>query len=483
MTRGIPRDVVIIGGGVAGLSACIYARLAGHNVILLEALPAVGGKAAGIDTAGYKLDPGPSIVILKRLYERLFLDAGRRMEDYLQFRPLNPISRVCFEGMPTVDLPSSRVECERLVSDIDPHDGRSFKSLMLQLDRVAPLIDKTIFKRPFDAAYQLLNPSMIQVARYLDVRTGYRQSVDRTFQSPMLRAFFYGFPSYGGQSYDSVAPGAFLIPYLMIQEGVYYPEGGVAAIPVALKRLAIELGVDIRLNAKVVQLELSGNQVSSVRLSDGSTISGSHFICGADRLTCQKWLGREVSAAPSFSYFTVHWGLKKRWEWLRHHTLLIPKEFENGFEMLYRKKEFPDPPIIYLNETSGTDESVAPAGCSNLFAVVTSPAEEPHLDWVGTADILKESIKQRMAGFGIDFTDQDIDFERIQTPTYFRQAHGSYRGSLYGPDESQRLFGMMPLRNYDEKLGNLFYCGGSVQPGAGLPMVLLSGKFAAGKIR
>lgn len=167
---------------------------------------------------------------------------------------------------------------------------------------------------------------------------------------------------------------------------------------------------------------------------------------------------------------------------LSHHTLLVPKDFEKGFDGLYRRRELANPPIVYLNATHTEDPSTAPAGCSNLFAVVTSPAQEDHLDWKLVEKVGKERVSRTMDQFGFGIADDKIDFERVQTPTYFAEEHGNYRGSLYGPDEKHRLFGMMPNRNWDEEISNLFYCGGSVQPGAGLPMVTLSGKFAAERL-
>lgn len=476
------KDVVVLGGGVGGLSAAIYARLAGHEVCLLEASDVVGGKAAGIEIGGYRLDPGPSIIILTRIYEQLFRDGGRRMEDYLSFQRLDPISRVYFGQDAPIDLPANRDECERLVDGISPDDGKNFREIMGKLDKVSPHIDRSIFARPFDAGLQLVNLDLLSMARYFNVQASYKQLIDGWFQSPLLRAFFYGFPSYGGQSYESKAPGALLIPYLMIQEGVYYPAGGVSAIPKALEKLARELGVEIRTGCKVTGLEASGKRVEAVELSDGSKMKADAFISGIDRLTTKAWLGEVSDVQPSYSYFTLHWGIRRKIRGLKHHTLLVPKDFEKGFERLYKKRRFPNPPIVYLNETTELDSGVAPEGCSNLFAVVTSPAIEKEFEWETETEICRTEVLRVMTDAGIEFHPDEIDFERVQNPPYFAQAQGNYKGSLYGPDEAHRLFGMLPLRNYDEMYRNLFYCGGSVQPGAGLPMVVLSGKFAAGKL-
>ena len=475
------KRVAIVGAGMGGLSAAIYSRLAGWEVDVYEQASKVGGKAAGIEQSGYRLDPGPSIIILPRIYEHVFQTAGRNMADYLSFTRLDPFSRVYYEGEEPLDLPADRDECLATLEDRFPRDATSFRLLMGKLDRVAPHIDRSIFKGPIDQSWKLANPHLMAVALQFNMRASYRQLVDDWFKSPLLRAFFYGFPSYGGQSYDSRAPGALLIPYLMLQEGVFYPKGGVAAIPAAFERLALELGVRIHLNKRVMGLKILNRRVRGIEV-EGQLEACDAVISNLDRFSTAKWLGRVHTESPSFSYFTVHWGIKRPVGGLAHHTLFVPAKFESGFERLYSDRCFPDPPIVYLNATHLVDPAVAPAGHSNLFAVVTSPGMEPRIDWPAEVARCRTLVLNQLTNHGIHWTEDDIVFERIQTPVYFAETHGNYLGSLYGLDERHRLFGLLPHRNYDEQVKNLFYCGGSVQPGAGLPMVTLSGKFAAERL-
>jgi phytoene desaturase len=475
----MPKRVVVIGGGLGGISAAIHARLAGADVTLVEA-HRLGGKAAGIEIGGYRLDPGPSIVILPEIYEAVFAAAGKRMSDYLRFQRLDPITRVYFEGGEGfIDLPADREACVATLREISGPDANALRDLLSRLDKVAPHVEASIFRGPIHQPWQLLNPHLVAMARHLGAVTNYKALIDRLFESPLARAFFYGFPSYGGQSYNGSAAGALLIPYYMLARGVFYPEGGVAAIPTALAKLARELGVAVREDSPVTGLKTEQKRVTSVELAQGETISCDALISNVDRTTTRQWLNIHPTCAPSFSYFTAHWGVKRPLSGLAHHVLLVPKSFERGFEQLYNERRLPDEPIAYLNVTSETDTNVAPPGCTNLFAVLTSPACESGIDWnVFQVEALART-KSMLSRFGWDIQDSDLDFQRIQTPQYFQSQHGNYKGSLYGVDESCRLFGILPERCIDETYANLFYCGASVQPGAGLPMVTLSGKFAA----
>lgn len=474
------RSVIIVGAGQGGLSAAIHARLRGFDVLVLETSSGVGGKAQAINTDGFRWDPGPSIVILPRIYEDVFKRAGRRLEDYLQFHRLETISRVYFEGQEPFDLPSDSEACLDVLREVAPEDLDAFERFMAILKKVSHLVDETVFSRPFETIWHLLDPKLVKLGLPFDARKTYKQLVDSWFKNPILRAFFYGFPSYGGQTYDSHAPGALMIPFLMLDEGVFYPQGGVAAIPEAFYRLACELGVEFRFEAKVKNLITDQNRVTHASLEGGELIAADSFISNVDRLTVQSWIGAPSSASPSFSYFTIQWGLKARKFELPHHSLLVPKDFENGFEALYRKAEFPKRPIVYLNDTVGIDPLTVPSGAGNLFAVVTCPALVSTCNWQSEAKTFEDRTVSVMSAFGLDIVDSEVVVKRVQTPAVFAERDGSYRGSLYGPTEFERAFkGLFPLTNRDPKFKNLFYCGGSVQPGAGLPMVTLSGRFAA----
>ncbi len=464
---------------MGGLSAAIYARLAGHSVLVLERSTAPGGKAAGIEIQGYQLDPGPSIIILTRLYEAVFRDAGRSMSDYLQFDRLDVISRVYFGAEPPIDLPRDEDACFALLHDMNPADARRLKQVFGKIESVESTLDQTIYDHPFERPIDLMHPALLRFGMKFNPLKTYKRMVDEMFTLPLLRAFFYGFPSYGGQSYHAKAPGAFMIPYYMMREGVYFPQGGVRAIPFAFAKLASELGVEFRYGADVVGVESESGRVKSLKLGSGERIESEWVISNLDRSRFSGLMGAPVTEPPSFSYFTAHWGVGQEIPGLEHHNLFIPTDFESGFRELYDHSRFPTHPIVYLNATHHLDPAAAPTGCSNLFAVVTAPAAVDGIDWAADSPGYVDRVRSVLRDAGCEWSTADIQFERIQNPLYFAHAHGNYLGSLYGLSEGHRLWGMFPATNTDPRWPNVVFCGGSVQPGAGLPMVTLSGKFAA----
>lgn len=478
----MPR-AVIVGAGLGGLSAAIHLRLDGWDVTVLEAREQSGGKASSATESGFTFDLGPSIVIMPEIYRAVFEQAGKSMEDYLRFTRLETISRIYFEGLKApIDLPADEAGCLDVVKQHAPSDLEAFKELLDQVESVYVDIEGTIFSRPFHRPWQMLQPGLARFARKFSVRTPFKQDVDRRFQSPLLRAFFYGFPAYGGQSYHSPSPGSYLIPWSMIRGGVYWPVGGVSAIPLAFERLARELGVEFLFSTPATGLRCERSCVTSVQTPDYE-LGADLVVSNRDRLTTEPWVREAPTPRPSFSYFTLHYGFRRPAPALSHHTLLVPADFERGFEELYNQRQFPQRPIVYLNEVSAIEPAMSASGGANVFAVITSPADEPQLDWGNREEEYQRRVEKLIRSFELGLDLDEVVVLRRQTPLTFASRDGNYYGSLYGPSEESRLWGFMPLRTQDEHYSNLLYVGGSVQPGAGMPMVTLSGKFAAEKAR
>lgn len=467
---------------MAGLNAAIHARLHGFEVMLLEQRSEAGGKAAGIEVEGFQLDPGPSILILTRLYEQVFRRAGRSMSEFLKFRRLEVLSRIQLEGQPPLNLPGERQACLDVLRAVAPQDVDSVQRLMDRLDGAAHLLDRSVFARPYLEQRDLLDPALMKFGLKMNPFRTYKAAVDQMFTSPMLRAFFYGFPSYGGQSYHAKGPAGFMIPYFMLADGVWVAEGGVRAIPKAFEKLARDLGVEFRFQAPVAQLWTEADRVRGVCIQAESgameKLDADAVICAVDPARLAPLPGQETWK-PSYSYFTLHWGLRRTWPELEHHNLWIPQNFSHGFREIYDSRQFPSRPIVYLNATAAADPESAPPGCTNLFAVVTVPGDEPHLDYPNRRYEYRERVRHEVAQAGFEWSPGEEVFERLQDPPFFAERDGNHLGSLYGPDEKHRLWGLFPQSNRHHSLRGLYLAGGAVQPGAGLPMVTLSGQFAA----
>lgn len=474
------RHLVVLGGGVGGLCASIYGRLNGWEVTLLEQRDTLGGKAAQKQLDGFTLDPGPSIIILPKLYDQVFLDAGKNPRDYLDFERLDPVTRLFAWDREAIDIPSSVEDCHELIRQIAPADEAGFRELIEKGERLAAHVEKTVFAGPIESPAKFLNPRFLQMGMLFGPRASYKEIVDKLFNSELLRSFFYGFPTYSGNTYHAKAIGALLIPYYLLSEGVFYPKGGVGAIPQAFERLAREVGVQIKTGTRVTGVGTDGKNVTSILTGSGDKTKCDAVISNIDRFTVgTKYLARSVLEPPSYSYFTMAWHVPSESNPYAHHNLIIPQEFRESYKSLYDDFAPATDPLVYVNSPTVTDPNVAPCGRSLQFAVVTVPANTRQNPWAALEETYPRNVMRMLRsvpnGDGIE-NETLLD---IQSPLVFEQRDGSFKGSLYGLTEKKRHYGILPSTNRDPILKNLFYCGGSVQPGAGLPMVTLSGKFAA----
>jgi phytoene desaturase len=471
-------DVIVVGAGMGGLSAAIHSAVLGKRVLVLEQQPEVGGKACQVKQDGYMFDPGPSIVIMPWIYEQVFKHAGEDMRDHLVFERLDPFFSIRAEGGEMIEFPADEKAFFSFIENHFPRDIEAFRRILKLGDDIYPTVKETFFAQVYQSVSDLIDPSFLPLLGHTELLQPFKKPVDAWFSDPLLRAFFYSFPTYSGQTYFSRSPGSFLIPYIMIREGVYYPTGGIGAIPRAFVKLAEKKGVEVRTKTKVSAFLTEGNRVTGVKTGEGETVSAQTVISNIDKAATLKMLGRPYPRSTSFSYVSVQMGVRKELPGLHLHQSCIPHEYERPYRDLYEKRIYPRHHVLYLNVPSAVDPSFAPAGCANVFAVIPTPAQDPSLDWAVFEKTVVSDVCSELSRYDIHIRQEEIDTVRIQTPRYFEEAHGNYGGSLFGPDEKERpVWGMLPLANTDEMYDNLYYCGGSVQPGAGLPMATLSGKF------
>lgn len=473
------RSVAILGAGLGGLSAAIHARLRGYDVTVYEKSDRAGGKATQLQIDGYSCDIGPSIVILNWIYDELFAAAGRNASDYLTFDRIPTVTRIFVEGAEPFDLKVDDDEGFERLRKESPRDAQALADLLQRLDGVASGIEKLIFKRPVRTQLDFFKLDFARFAMAGGGMKPFKSAVDQLFETDIMRGLFYGFPSYNGVSYMIPNPGAFLIPYYMLRHGVSWPRGGIGSIPKAVLALALELGVSVVYSKAASGLVQHSDGSLEVRFEDGDSQAYDAVISNVDRLTVEGWQRRTIEATPSLSYLAVNVGVARKVARLEHHNVFLPRKYGEFYDALYRRREFSDDPVFYVHAPSVSDPTVAPIGCENLFYVQSTPACEGGIDWQAVLDRALSLVASRLNRYGLGVSESDCTVLHAQTPLEFAKNHGNWSGGLFGPGEKGRLWGFMPLRCRDEKIPNLYYCGASVQPGAGMPMVILSGKFAA----
>jgi phytoene desaturase len=491
------KRVVVIGAGVGGLCSALELRRLGLAVEVLERHGSVGGKASERRDAGFRWDRGPSIVVMPWVYTSLFESSGLDPLEYLPLKRLDPAFRVRLTDGRWLDVPADIEGVRQAFGAIDPEAPQGLDRFLARTDKFARRIGHAYCDRILERWPQVMLSRLLLSAAVISPSTSYKSVIDRFFRSPAIRELLYGFPTYSG--FDPVsAPGSLaIIPWTILREGVWYPEnGGVAEIPRAIARACADRGVPVRTGVEVEAIELDASGAVKGVATSGGFIEASAVVSNSDYVHTFRMLrgGKAFSpdvddlrsgrAEPSESFFTVEMGCDRRWDLLAHHMLVLTPGSSRVYEELFEKAQFPSDPPLYLNVTSETNPDDAPEGGSNPFLVVGAPPQKSE----GATDPdfearYAEQLLQRLEQAGLTGLRASIKTRELSGPESWRSRFHAFRGAIYGLSKSHNVLGgsFRPL-NYRTDVPGLYLAGGGVQPGAGLPMVVQSGKLTAARV-
>jgi len=488
-------SIVIIGGGLGGLSAAIHLRLAGHEVTLFEANDRVGGRANVIKRDGFTFDTGPSLLNYPWVFEQLFEAAGRNFHDYVELIAVDPSVRFQWTDGTRFTLSSNLQnllnECER----IEPGSRPNVVSFLEDAGVKYRLsFDKLVTHNEDNPLKWIgaLKPS--EIAR-LGVWRSLDGELSRFFKSRYIREALGSYGMYlGGSPYD--LPGLFtILSYGELAYGLWLPKGGIYALVEGIEKLALELGVRIHTGQRVKQIIIKDRRVTGVELADG-TIHSSHIVVSnVDVPTTNTELLGDYSLRSSLrsklsrtkmtpGVMTFYWGVRGKVENIGHHTIFLPDDFAGAFDDLFRHKQIPRNLPFYVSVPSETDSDLAPAGDTAMFVLVPTPllSEVNGLDWDAAVAAVKQQVLERLWQHGVDLDSECIVVEEVYTPAEWSRRFGLFDGSAFGAAHTLFQVGPFRDRNYSGEVNGLYYVGASTTPGTGMPMVVLGGKLTAERI-
>ena len=483
------RHVLVIGAGLGGLAAAVRLRHRGYRVTLLERHEHPGGRCGLWEAEGFRFDTGPTLLLMVDYLRALFTDVGRDLEDYLELRQLDPNYRVHYPDGTTLDV-TSRINAmlegvERVEPGVTPRFLR-FLAETSELYRFGldGFVDRQVHQR--GDFFTLKSAALLVRARAMQRLD---RMVRRFFRTEKLQQTFSFQSLYLGLSpFESPAIYA-LLPYTEVAGGLYFPMGGMHALPRALARLGAELGVVFRYNTDVVRLERDGERVSAAVLEDGTRVEADVVLANADLpYVYESLLGRPYPRIERFDFscsaFLMYLGLDRRYPQLPHHTLVVPADLRAACRDIFERLRVPADPAYYLCAPSRTDPALAPAGCENLYVLVPVPSQQPgrEIDWTVEGPRLEAEMLARLERFGLGDLRRHIVVRRTFTPADFTGAFSATRGEAFGLSHGLDQVGWFRPHNRHAELGNLYFVGQSTHPGCGIPMVLISSRLVAARI-
>jgi len=482
------KKVIVIGGGLGGLSAAIRLAHSGYQVTVLEQQAAIGGKLQRIELDGYQFDRGPSTITMPHVFQQVFENVGRRMEDYVTFYPLNPGTRNHFADGMTVDFCSDFNVMEAQIASYSPEDAKQYRSFMKEASALYQQADRLFMNRLLlswkDKADVRLLAGLLRIRPWLTLDRLLR----RYFRHPHTLALFGRYATYIGSA-PRQAPSIFaMLAHLEMQLGIYGVRGGTYQIVEAFKRLALELGVTIRTSVKVQQIISINGRITGVVSSEGDYTADIIIANGDVLAICEQLIeeskrpnmsnAKISSYEPSLSGFVSLIGSKKTYDKLLHHTVFFPEHYGSEFDDIFRQKQAPLNPAIYICHSGYSESGMAPNGGSNLFILTNAPYTSPQLNWEQEANSYQKHILTKLESYGLPGLINDSDISAAFTPDHLQAQTSAYRGAIYGiSSNSARQTFARPSNQADLK--GLWFVGGTTHPGGGTPMVTLSGQLVA----
>ncbi|MEO1016073.1 MAG: phytoene desaturase [Pseudomonadota bacterium] len=475
---------VVIGSGFGGLAAAVRLGAKGYRVTVLEKLDAPGGRAYVYRQDGFTFDGGPTIITAPYLFEELWSLCGKRFEDHIDLRSIDPFYKIRFDNGQVFtyssDPEAMREEVRRFcANDLDGYDRFMRRSGEIYKVAFEELAAVSFHSFPFMLS---TFPDLLRLGGH---RTVY-STVCKYFKDPLLRVTFSFHPLLIGGNPLTTTAFYCLIAHLERKFGVHYAMGGTGALVQGLIDLIRGQGGDVRYNTEVETILVDNGTAKSVRLKSGEMIDAKIVVSNADSaLTSSKLLAGSGAEWPdnkvkrldfSMSLFVWYFGTNKQFDDVYHHTMVLGPRYEGLLEDIFSNKRLSDDFSLYLHRPTANDPSLAPAGCDAFYVLAPVPHLASGVDWKIKAEPYRQAVERRLEETLMPRLKDAIVSSHMLTPQDFQDRLSSVHGAAFSIEPKLFQSAWFRPHNRHSKVKNLFLVGAGTHPGAGVPGVLSSAK-------
>ncbi|MEW5871442.1 MAG: phytoene desaturase family protein [Chloroflexota bacterium] len=488
------QQIIIIGSGMGGLAAALRLRYLGFEVLVLEKQARPGGRSNLIRESGFRVDTGPTILVMKDTFEELYHSIGQNFQARLQLVQLDPNYRIYYHDGTYLELHSNMARLAQEVEKVEPGAAERLFRFIGEGARKYEL-GMGFVDRNFDRLTDLANP----VAGWRLLRTNAQQNlyqqVAKFFNGndKLTKAFSFHSMFLGLSPMDALAMYS-LITYADLALGMWFPMGGIYSIVEDMLSLAQEMGVIVRTSAAVAQICVENGRATGVVLASGEQISADLVISNADlpytyrelieprfrRIYPDQRLERMQYAC---SGYLVYLGIDRKYSHLRHQSLYFSQDYRANLDAIFKTRTLPEEPSFHMSVPTVTDPSLAPPGHSLIYLLAPMPNLKANLDWERAAPVVRERLLERLERLVDPEIRQHIVWERQYRPADFQVelnstlgtafgslAHGFFQSSYFRPNNKAR------------DIHGLYFVGQGTYPGIGMPMVMISSRLVAERI-
>ncbi|MBN0046768.1 phytoene desaturase [Streptomyces actuosus] len=490
MSRTLPGPtdrVVVVGAGLAGLSAALHLLGAGRSVTVVERDALPGGRAGSRTLGAYRIDTGPTVLTMPDLADEAFAAVGDSLRRRVDLIPLHPAYRACFADGSTLDV---HTDADAMTAEVErfagPAEAAGYRRLRAWLEKLYQTQMHRFIDANFDSPLDLLTPDLARLAALgglgrLDARIG------RFLSDERLRRVFSFQSLYAGVPPARALAAYAVIAYMDTVAGVYFPRGGMHALPRAMADAAADAGADLRFGRRVTRLERSGERVTAV-VTDQERIPCDALVLTPDLPVTYRLLGhrprRPLRLRHAPSAVVLHVGTDRTWPRLAHHTLSFGAAWRSTFDELTRTGQLMSDPSLLITRPTATDPGLAPPGRHLHYILAPCPNTDigpSAAQWTDLGPRYRDTILRELQRRGLDGIASAVEEECLVTPAdWHDQGHAA--GTPFSAAHTFAQTGPFRPRNLVRGTENAVLAGCGTTPGVGVPTVLVSGKLAAARI-
>lgn len=485
------KKIIVIGAGVAGLSAAVRLQKLGYEVTLYEKDRQVGGKMNQIKTAGFTFDLGPTIVMMPEIYREVFEFCEKDPDDYISMKKVDPMLKLYFNKEEPIEFSNDLIELTKTLENISPEDTQGYFAFLADIYQRYTIAKEAFITKSFRGFWDFYNPKSlwagIRLRTFSDAYTSISKFVkdDRLRKSLAFQTLYIGVSPYQGPSLYTI------IPMIELFYGVYFIEGGMYTLATSLARLFEELGGKIVYETSVDEILIDNKIAKGIRIGKEQVMADA-IVCGADFPYAMKELipderkrgkytNKKIAKFEySCSCFLMYLGLDKKYPEEHLHSIYFAEDFKQNVDDLFERGKLPDDPSFYLYRPSLMDDSLAPEGQEGLYVLVPVPELSKYEKWT---EQTMQAYRQKIIRLLKEKTifkdiDEHIVSETLITPKDFSERFNAYNGATFGLKPTLKQSNYYRPHNKFAAAENLYFCGSSTHPGAGVPIVMQSAKLA-----
>ena len=484
--KGPTDHVVIVGAGLAGLSAALRLAGAGRKVTVLERESVPGGRNGLLNKDGYSFDTGPTVLTMPSLINDAFNCVGEDMKDWLELTPLTPLYRAFYADGSQLDVHSDPAEMEaEIAQHISGAEAAGYRKYVDFVTKLYKYEMNDFIDRNIDSPFNLLTPNLAR----LIALGGFRKlspKVNQFMKDPRLQKVYSFQAMYAGVSPQQALAIYAVIAYMDSVNGVFFPKGGMHAVPRALAAAAQKHGVVFKYNTTVSQVEVTNGRAKAVITEAGERYECDAVILNPDLpVAYRDLLGKTPLSVKRLKYspscVTLLIGSNKKYDHTAHHNIHFGHSWDGVFDELINQKKLMSDPSILVTVPTHDDPELAPPGKNSYYVLFPTPNLDADIDWTRQAKPYRDQMIKTIEARGYEGFGDSIETEVVTTPLDWKN-QGMEMGAPFASAHTFFQTGPFRPRNMAQGVENVVFAGSGTQPGVGVPMVLISGRLAAERI-